>query len=62
MVMRIKCIRYWNLMSFPPLGGPTEALVSLGAGEVEERDHNLASDHKNSSTLRAFNLGPAREA
>ena len=49
-------------MSFPPLGGPTEALVSLGAGEVEEQDHNLACDGKNSSALRAFHLGPAREA
>ena len=48
-------------MSFPPLGGPTEALVSLGAGEVEEQDHHLACDRKNSSTLRAFLLGPARE-
>lgn len=49
-------------MRFPPLGGPTEALASLGAGEVEEQDHNLACDCKNSSTLRAFHLGPAREA
>ena len=37
-------------------------MVSLGASEEEERDQHLAGDHKNSPTLRAFDLGPARGA